>query len=114
LAYPEGTLSNSQTCSTPSGDTGTLDCKPKQVQLIAPPTAGDTVLQDDGIAEQPEQSLLDSQNDANVPPTGYIEQNPSTTQSSPGGGVDISIKENNIEQPITPQESHEGEDGCSQ
>jgi len=49
-----------------------------------------------------------------VPPTGYIEQNPSTTQSSPGGGVDIPIKENTIEQPITPQENQEGEDCCSQ
>lgn len=97
MAYLEGTLPSSQTWSTPSGGTGSLDCKPKQVQLIAPTTAGDTVLQDDGIGEQPEQSLLDSQNDANVPPTGYIEQNPSTTQSSPGGVVDISIKENNIE-----------------
>jgi|SRR6476469_2801160 len=41
-----------QTCSASPGGSGALDCKPKQVQLIAPPTAGDTVLQDDGIAEQ--------------------------------------------------------------
>ena len=61
-----------QTCSTPPGGSGTLDCKPKQVQLIAPPTADETVLHDDGIAKQPEQSLLDSQNDANVPLTGNI------------------------------------------
>ena len=62
-----------QTCSTPPGGSGLLDCKPKQVQLVAPPNAGETVLQDDGIAEQPKQPLLGSRNDADVPPTGNIE-----------------------------------------
>lgn len=47
-------------------------------------------------------------------PTGNIQQNPFTTQLSPGGGVDISIKENTIEQQITPQENQEGEVGRSQ
>lgn len=86
-----------QTCSTPPGGSGLLDCKQKQVQLIAPPYAGETVLQDDGIAEQPEQPLLDSQSDVDVEPTRNIEQNPFTTQSSPDGGANISIKEHPID-----------------
>jgi hypothetical protein len=102
-----------QTCSTPPGGSGPIDCKPKQVQLIAPPSAGESILQDDGIAEQPKQPIFDIRNDANVPPIGNIEQNPSTTQSSPGGSADISIEEKSEKQETTPQDNqndNKGED----
>ena len=37
-----------------------------------------------------------------------IEQSPSTTQSSPCGGVNISVKEQTLDQQITPTENQEG------
>ena len=88
------------TCS--SGGGGSLDCKPKQAQQIAPPTVGEKILQDDGVAKQRVQPLFDSQNDAGVPPIGSIQQTPdSTTQSNPDDSTDRSIEGKTAEQPIS-------------
>jgi hypothetical protein len=95
-----------QTCSTPPGGSGQLDCKPKQVQLMTSPNAGENILQDDGITEQTKQPIFDIQNDEGVQPTGNIEQtSPSTTQSSPGGGADIPNEGKAVEQLTTPQDN---------
>lgn len=93
-----------QTCS--SGGNASLDCKPKQAQLIASPNVGEKILQDDGVAKQRVQPLFDSQNDAGVPPIGSIQQTPdSTTQSNPDDGTDRSIEGKTAEQSTTLQDN---------
>ena len=95
-----------QTCSTPPGGSGQLDCKPKQVQLMTSPNVGENILQDDGSAEQTKQPIFDIQNDGGVQTTGNIEQTPSSTaQSSPGGSADIPTEGKNGEQLNTPSDN---------
>ena len=95
-----------QTCS--SGGGGSLDCKPKQAQLIASPNVGEKILPDDGVAKQRVQPLFDSQNDAGVPPIGNIEQiHDSTTKSNPDDGTDRSIEGKTAEQSTTLQDSQD-------
>jgi hypothetical protein len=96
-----------QTCSSsPSG--GYLDCKPKQSQLMTLPKSGEKIIQDDGVEKQRVQPFLDSQNDADVPPIGNIEQAPdSTTQSHPGDRTDSSTEGQTAEQSTTHQDNQD-------
>jgi hypothetical protein len=99
-----------QTCT--SSGPGNLDCKPKQVQLTAPPTTGENVLPGGGVLEQPEKPLFGGQNDAGVPPTGGTEQPPTaTTQPTPGGGTSVPTEGGSAEQPPAPQNDQDDNQG---
>jgi hypothetical protein len=98
------------TCSFKE-ESGSYDCKPK-VKQLQPPTTGENVLPGDGVAEQPEQPLFGGQNDANVPPTGGIEQPLIVkTQPTPGGGANPPTEGGSAEQPPTPKPGQDDSQG---
>jgi hypothetical protein len=62
-----------QTCTIRTGQQAS--CGPKVAQSITtPPTTGESVLPEGGVAEQPEQPPLFGRNEGAAPPTGGIEQ----------------------------------------
>ncbi len=96
-----------QTCTFVGKSTS---CGPKEAQSITtPPTTGESVLPEGGVAEQPEQPPLFGEN---VPPTGGIEQPPTTTtQPAPGGGANVPTEGGSAEQPPTPQDNQDNQGG---
>jgi hypothetical protein len=93
-----------QTCT--GVGSGKYSCGPKVAQSIAtPPNSGESVLPGGGLAEQPEQPLFGE----NLPPTGGVEQPPtSTTQPTPGGGANVPTEGGSAEQPPAPQDDQGG------
>jgi hypothetical protein len=99
---------------------GEQECTPKEKQSLeqppTPPTFDPTAPLQGGVLEQPEQPLFGGQNDAGVPPTGGIEQPPTTTTPQtpprlPGGGVNVPTEEGSAEQPPTPQAGQDDNQG---
>jgi hypothetical protein len=84
--------------------------QPPTPSLPTPPTTGEGISPGQGgVAEQPEQPLFGGQNDADVPPTGGIEQPPAaTTQPAPGGGANVPTEGGTAKQPPTPQDDNQG------
>lgn len=96
---------------------GEQECTPKEKQSLeqppTTPTFDPTAPLQGGVLEQPEQPLFGGQNDAGVPPTGGIEQPPTTNTPQtpprlPGGGANVPTEEGSAEQPPTPQQNQGG------
>ena len=95
---------------------GEQECTPKEKQSLeqppTTPTFDPTAPLQGGVLEQPE-PLFGGQNDAGVPPTGGIEQPPTTNTPQtpprlPGGGANVPTEEGSAEQPPTPQQNQGG------
>ena len=108
--WNEGVVKYCQTCVPilEGSNEGEQECTPKEKQSLeqppTPPTFDPTAPLQGGVLEQPEQPLFGGQNDAGVPPTGGIEQPPSTTTPQtpprlPGGGANVPTEGGAAEQP---------------
>ena len=101
-----------QTCRS----SGT-DCDPKVAQFQQPPTQRlpPGVLENLPTLEQAPATpppLFGGGNDANVPPTGGIEQPPiATTQPTPGGGANVPNEVGSAEQPPASQDDQNDNQG---